>query len=422
MDSQFLFTFLKNHIDREKPVGLAYSGGADSEVLYQLFLNLRTVYPLRLHILHVNHNWREESQKQADDLEKKVIQDGLIFHKKSLPSPSSVSNLEEKGRQARLQFFQEIAKKYSLQGIFLAHHKDDLSETVLKKVLEGSHLIHLSSLKAVQKMGQLTLYRPLLEYTKQELKEYLSKKNTSYLEDPTNLDTRYLRARLRGQILPKLSDDFGKSVLNNLAELSKRSEELLLYFKDTLPFPEKIAGPFGHVYDYNGLDLAHPLEWKILLLFILKKEQVVLSKEFIDSIVKSLIAKSAHKQFQQNKMEVISDRGFLFILKRKSRLFAPFSLKVESISKIDTEKRGWKHFWRNDISIHLPDGKYFLTSISDMDPKERKKIQKQRTNQKIPTFLRKSPVIVSEDGDLIDDLLSWKRREERALSLKISFE
>lgn len=435
MDPQFLLTFLKDHIERQKPLGLAYSGGPDSEALYQLFLEINQAYPLQLHVLHINHNWREESKKQADDLERKVCQDGFIFYRKDLEEPCINSNLEEKGRIARLQFFQEISEKNSLQGIFLAHHKDDLAETVLKKVLEGSHLINISSLKPVQKINKITLFRPLLGKTKLELKKYVSKKGISYVEDPTNLETRYTRVRIRHQILPKLSQDFGKSVFNNLVELSKRSEELLSYFKKTLPYPEKTSGPFGNAYDFNPLSLTHPLEWKVLLLLIIKEEKIVFSNRVLEDIMRSLQKKSANKKFKQNKIEIISDRGVLFVVKEKIHfpskfthlnekdiLWNSFKLAMNLIYEIDGEKKGWKSFWRADVSFYLPDGKYFLANFLDLSSKDKKQIQKEWSNQKIPAFLRKFPVIVSEDGHLIEDLLSYKTKKELIARFKVTFE
>ncbi len=107
---------------------------------------------------------------------------------------------EEVARKARYDFLGALVKKYQANAIITAHHQDDVIETSIINLLRGTGRHGLTSLKSRQGM-----LRPLLGYPKQELVSYANANKLAWREDPTNQDVKYLRNKVRQQIVPKMS-------------------------------------------------------------------------------------------------------------------------------------------------------------------------------------------------------------------------
>lgn len=201
------------------PLLLGLSGGVDSLVLLHLLVACKK----KVHVAHVDHGWRTESSQEARELKKHVLGLGLPFHlhviKKKETRNLEDRNLEDRGRKARLAFFSKIYKKEKCQALLLAHHADDQAETILKRVLEGSHFLFWGGMKMHATLEGMDVVRPLLTTPKKELKKWAEQKGLAYFQDPTNEDKRFLRGRMRTQILPLLAKSFGKEVAGNLLHL-----------------------------------------------------------------------------------------------------------------------------------------------------------------------------------------------------------
>lgn len=205
------------------PVILMVSGGADSMAL----LHMAATEPLdlgdgaglvriakeRLHVLHVNHLLRGEDA----DADQHFVQDACD----SLDIPCTVlrvdvaklaqerdGNVEEIGRRVRYDAARELAQKlYIEQGvsrqkakILTAHTADDRTETFMMNVMRGSGMSGLASIPRHRGL----IYRPLLDYTHDQLKDWLKARGLDWHEDATNTDTHYLRAYMRHNVLPLL--------------------------------------------------------------------------------------------------------------------------------------------------------------------------------------------------------------------------
>ena len=205
------------------PVILMVSGGADSMAL----LHMAATEPLdlgdgaglvriakeRLHVLHVNHLLRGEDA----DADQHFVQDACD----SLDIPCTVlrvdvaklaqerdGNVEEIGRRVRYDAARELAQKLCAeQGVsrqkakvLTAHTADDRAETFMMNVMRGSGMSGLASIPRHRGL----IYRPLLDYTHDQLKDWLKARGLDWHEDVTNTDTHYLRAYMRHNVLPLL--------------------------------------------------------------------------------------------------------------------------------------------------------------------------------------------------------------------------
>jgi len=180
---------------------------------------------------HVDHAWSVHSQQLASQIREYVEQQGYHCLVHRLPAPSN-NNREEQGRLGRLQFFDTVCKQLAIDAVMLAHQADDIVETVLKRVLEGAAIDKLHGLRPAHYIGDVLVWRPLLEVTRADIIKYCKQRRLPVVEDPANQDPRYLRSRMRVELLPTLERLFGKNIRRPLRLLAARSAVLEQGLKD----------------------------------------------------------------------------------------------------------------------------------------------------------------------------------------------
>lgn len=205
------------------PVILMVSGGADSMALLHMTATepidlgdgagLTRVAQERLHVLHVNHLLRG-ADADADQHFVQATCDSLGIPCTVLRvdvaklAQERDGNVEEIGRRVRYDAARELAQKLCIeQGvsrqkakILTAHTADDRTETFMMNVMRGSGMSGLASIPRHRGL----IYRPLLDYTHDQLKDWLKARGLDWHEDATNTDTHYLRAYMRHNVLPLL--------------------------------------------------------------------------------------------------------------------------------------------------------------------------------------------------------------------------
>jgi tRNA(Ile)-lysidine synthase len=276
--------------DRKSPLLLGYSGGPDSKALLYYLLESGVA---TLHLAHVDHGWREESRSEALQLQAEAERVKLPFHLIRLESLPK-ANLEEHGRNERLAFFQSLFKKIPFQALLLAHQSDDRAETSLKRLFEGAQLASLTGLAPVSQMKGMEVWRPLLAVSKQEIWDYLDRKQLTPLLDPSNENPRFLRTRLRTQILPTLSAQFGKEIRDNLCCLSERSQELKDYLDERTQsaWERRVEEERGVRLDLTELER---IEVRHLL-----QRVVSFSRQMLEDILDDLASGQGNKSYSMN--------------------------------------------------------------------------------------------------------------------------
>lgn len=206
-----------------EPVILMVSGGADSMALLHMAVTepldlgdgtgLAHVTQERLHVLHVNHLLRG-ADADADQYFVQETCDSLGIPCTALRvdvakfAQERDGNVEEIGRRVRYDAARELVQKLCVkQGvsrqkakILTAHTADDRAETFMMNVMRGSGMSGLASIPRHRGL----IYRPLLDYTHDQLKDWLKARGLDWHEDATNTDTHYLRAYMRHNVLPLL--------------------------------------------------------------------------------------------------------------------------------------------------------------------------------------------------------------------------
>ena len=205
------------------PVILMVSGGADSMALLHMAATepldlgdgtgLASIAQERLHVLHVNHLLRE-ADADADQHFVQATCDSLGIPCTVLRvdvaklAQECDGNVEEMGRRVRYDAARELAQRLCTEQrvsrqkakILTAHTADDRAETFMMNVMRGSGMSGLASIPRHRGL----IYRPLLDYTHDQLKDWLKARGLDWHEDATNTDTHYLRAYMRHNVLPLL--------------------------------------------------------------------------------------------------------------------------------------------------------------------------------------------------------------------------
>ena len=184
---------------------LAISGGVDSVTLLDLVIK-GTLDKSNIIIAHVDHGIREDSYKDLDLVKELAQQYDLAFYYKVLELGPNVS--EEKARNYRYNFLNNVLTQTKAKSLITAHHQDDLIETILINLIRGTNRKGLTSLSSNKK-----ILRPLLNYSKQEIIDYARVNKLKWREDSTNKNTDYLRNYLRVKVLSNLSKSNRQSIV-----------------------------------------------------------------------------------------------------------------------------------------------------------------------------------------------------------------
>ncbi len=202
-------------------VVVGVSGGADSVCLLRVLVALREKYELKLASVHVNHMIRgqaaDEDEAFVNELCDKWDVPFFTF-RKDVPQLAEEWGMteEEAGRRVRYQCFELVRLAEGLNKTAVAHHQEDLAETVLFQMVRGSLISGMVGMRPVR--GRLI--RPLLNVTRDDIEEYLRKEHLPFRVDASNLDMSYARNKIRHQVIPILKE-INAGAVQHIAEISK---------------------------------------------------------------------------------------------------------------------------------------------------------------------------------------------------------
>lgn len=209
---------------------VALSGGMDSMCLLDIFLKLQSEFKYNLEAIHVHHGIRGfEADRDLRFVKKycKSINVKVKVYKVDAPvyANDNKLTLEEAARKLRYKIFKDeiddLKKKNKVAYVLAAHHKNDQVETIIHNVVRGS------GTKGFIGMNYKNNYilRPLLDFSKKEIEDYVKSYNIPYVNDSTNKDTNYTRNFIRIEIVDKLNK-INDNALNHIIELSKNIKEM----------------------------------------------------------------------------------------------------------------------------------------------------------------------------------------------------
>jgi len=245
IEDKFLENIQKVFSDQlPKKIAVAVSGGCDSMALLLLLKNLLG-NKTKIFCLTIDHCTRKSSAKDtefvANFCQKHFINCTIL--KSYLPTPPD-ANIEHNLREMRYALLQEFCEKHRIKHLFVAHHRQDLAENFLIRLFRGSGIDGLASMGSRSELNNITIIRPLLDFNKDDLWQYLKSKSVNWIEDESNEDEKYLRNKIRN-FLNSLPE---KELINQRVALASKA-----IFASKKILEQETAKNFPKVFGFNDL-------------------------------------------------------------------------------------------------------------------------------------------------------------------------
>lgn len=253
---------------------LAFSAGVDSTALFFLLLNSNIPFDIAI----VDYNIREQSKEEvahAKNLAKK-------FNKKIYIKDiflENLSNFEKQARDARYNFFEEIIKKNSYDFLITAHQLNDKFEWFLMQLSKGAGLIELLGMSKIEDKEFYKIYRPLLNFSKDELISCLENKNIKYFVDESNIDEKYKRNYFRNSFSNSFLKEFKEGVKNSFEFLNRDLNSLNIDFNPIKKIDELEIFKNQNDNNLNLRVIDKSLKKRGILLSSLQREEIIKQKE-----------------------------------------------------------------------------------------------------------------------------------------------
>ena len=183
---------------------VAVSGGPDSVCLLEILFQLREILNVCLIVAHLDHGLRPgEDERETEFVEKLARRLGLAFTHERAEQLANAhgASLEERAREIRYRFFERVLNEHHAQRVALGHHMNDQAETVFMNILRGTGSAGLSGMPPVRENRYI---RPLIRTTRDGVLAYVKEKGLSCMMDSSNLEKKYLRNRIRLELMPSL--------------------------------------------------------------------------------------------------------------------------------------------------------------------------------------------------------------------------
>ncbi|MEG1904511.1 MAG: tRNA lysidine(34) synthetase TilS, partial [Bacteroidales bacterium] len=206
-------------LDKETPVLIGFSGGADSMALLDVLITLG----YKCIAAHCNFHLRgDESVRDHEFARMTAREYGIPFKEIEFETTEYAAekgiSIEMACRELRYEWFEELLQVTEAQSIAIAHHQDDSVETFFLNLLRGTGIAGLTGINAIN--GNVV--RPLSVVSRREIEDYLAVRNIDFITDSTNKEDIYLRNKIRLQLLPMLRDinpNANESILRTMGYL-----------------------------------------------------------------------------------------------------------------------------------------------------------------------------------------------------------
>jgi len=338
---------------------LACSGGIDSVVLAHLCATCNLDFSIAHCNFHLRGTDSNEDESFVKELAKQLGKPFLVTHfdTKAYVTAEKTS-VQIAARELRYAWFLEQLKVHNLKYIATAHHADDAIETFLINLSRGTGIDGLLGIPEKTE----TLVRPLLKFSRAQILDYAMLEKIQWREDKSNEETKYIRNKIRHQILPVLKElhptflDNFKNTQEFLGQTAAISEQAIKEVKSKLFVAEE------GIIKINIASLAalHPLEGYIYGLF---KPYKFTALEDIISLLSSISGKEIYSKTHR----LIKDRTFLLlqeleeekqdasykIIENDTVIKEPISLRIDVVTRLEEKSESILYVAREMLKFPL---------------------------------------------------------------------
>lgn len=327
---------------KDKKLLIAISGGLDSVVLANLFYKLN--FPIAF--AHCNFQLRDEESDEDGTFVKAFAEElNVEVHVKKFDTEryaeAQKESIQIAARNLRYAWFQELATEFQYDYILTAHHTDDALETFLINLSRGTGMDGLTGIP--EQNGNIV--RPLLPFTRSEIKAYAATNQLQWREDSSNASTKYLRNKIRLDIVPLLKELHPTFLTNFQATQAHLRESKTIQNFSLEKYRKKTVKKISDGNYKIALKKVQESAYPILYFYELMRTYGF--KERND--VMSLLEGQSGKQLFSGNYRLIKDREFLFLQKQHptketsevvyikdsaSSIKTPIRLQIEEVDRI----------------------------------------------------------------------------------------
>jgi tRNA(Ile)-lysidine synthase len=227
----------------------ACSGGVDSMCLVNALLKVGA----KFEVAHVNFQLRgEDSQADAKNVQDWCEANSVVYHMNQLPAEEEATRkgdgIQDAARRLRYTWFEDLRTERGAACVAVAHHMKDQTETLLIQLLRG---VSPSSLGGMSPRN-VNVIRPFLSWSQEEIEEWVALDRVPYREDKSNQSPKYLRNRIRNEVLPMLESIRAGSV-THIAEWADRLRTQAIAVESSISDATRDIVRFSEI-EYNGYD------------------------------------------------------------------------------------------------------------------------------------------------------------------------
>jgi tRNA(Ile)-lysidine synthase len=296
-----IFAHRHNLWQKGDRIVVGISGGPDSVCLLDILHNLKKKKNFELCLAHVNYSLRGVDSKKDEILVRELAKEyalkiEVLDAKKISKNKINEDNL----RNVRYDFFEKVRKENKFNLIAVAHNQDDQAETILMRLIRGSGLLGLSSIKPKNNK----IVRPLLDISRKEIVEYLRENKLNYRIDRTNSESNFLRNKFRNKLIPLLEKEYNPVLRETLAgAVSNIAEDYdFIFINSKKVFKQIDFDKANNTYFFEAkkfLKNHNALQKQVLrqIIFELKNNLFNIDNNHLEEIIK--IAKSDKNKSQR---------------------------------------------------------------------------------------------------------------------------
>ena len=230
-------------IKKNEKILIAFSGGPDSVFLYNLLFFLKEYYSIEISLIYVNHNLRKDVKNDLNFVEEFSKENNVPLYIESVDvrkyAAENKKSIELAARELRYEAIEKVLQNLNYDKIATGHNLDDNIETFIFRLLRGTSLKGLKGIPSERK----NIIRPILQFEKKEILNYLQENKKSYIIDYTNSENDYTRNYIRNEIFPmfvNINPTFRNKV-NELIQEINNKESLKTYISEEKNTKEKFV-------------------------------------------------------------------------------------------------------------------------------------------------------------------------------------
>jgi len=295
------------------------------------------IFPQKIRVIYIDHQLQEQSAEWGKLVASQAtsLNISYIIQKVQI----SDGNLEAQARQARYQAYQQHLQQNEI--LLLAHHQQDQAETAILRLLSGTGVDGLAAMQAIDYRTNMTIWRPFLDLTREQIAFWAAQLEVKYIDDPMNYDTHYDRVWCREELWPFLSKRFPKmqQALSRTSYLMQDASEIL---EEVLKNDWQYSGSADYLDLTKLFELSFARQRQLLSAWMKGDGQYRPAFEMVERLKKEVIDSKSDAQaaLHWNQFYYVRYQHYLYRLSRQVFL-------AEKLNPVETETE--HHFQLGEI-------------------------------------------------------------------------